>query len=162
MRDISYSTDDYIFSYRAAGILIHDGKVLLQKPGNGDGYAFPGGQVAFGETNSETLIREFGEEIGVDIDVVELKWVQENLVPWANKPAHQICLYHLVRLKDTESIPKRGRFASKEYHENIDDILYFYWIPIDEVKNITVYPSNAHELLHCIDDGVKHFVCLSE
>ena len=58
MRDISYNTEDYIFSYRAAGILVHENKVLLQKPNNSDDYAFPGGQVMFGETNAERLFRE--------------------------------------------------------------------------------------------------------
>ena len=86
MSDISYSTDEYIFSYRAAGILVHENKILLQKPNNSNDYAFPGGQVAFGETNAETLIREFGEEMGMEIEVGELKWVWENLCPWDGKP----------------------------------------------------------------------------
>jgi ADP-ribose pyrophosphatase YjhB (NUDIX family) len=61
--DILFHTENYVFSYRVAGILINDGKVLLQKPKDDDGYAFPGGHVAFGETNAETLYREFREEI---------------------------------------------------------------------------------------------------
>ena len=89
MKDISYSTDEYIFSYRPAGILVHESKILLQKPSNSNDYAFPGGQVAFSETNAETLIREFREEIGADIEVGELKWVQENIFPWGVKLCHQ-------------------------------------------------------------------------
>lgn len=42
MTDILFKTDDYIFSYRVAGICVQNGKVLLQKPTNDDGYAFPG------------------------------------------------------------------------------------------------------------------------
>ena len=52
MQDILFRTNDYIFSYRVAGILIRDGKVLLQKPTNDTGYAFPGGHVGFGETKN--------------------------------------------------------------------------------------------------------------
>lgn len=73
MPDILFKTDNYVFSYRVAGICIHNGKVLLQKPTNDIGYAFPGGHVGFGETNSETLVREFNEEIGADIEVGSLK-----------------------------------------------------------------------------------------
>ena len=51
MSDILFKTDDYVFSYRVAGILIRNSKVLLQKPTNDNGYAFPGGHVEFGETN---------------------------------------------------------------------------------------------------------------
>jgi len=106
MNDILFRTDTHIFSYRTAGILVHDGKVLLQKPNDSEDFAFPGGHVAFGETNAETLVREFKEE---------------------------------VRESDANAI-------------------YFYWIPLDEVKNINVYPANAAELLLCLNDGVKHFV----
>lgn len=58
MTDIIFKTEDYLFSYRVAGILVRNGKVLLQKPTNNGAYAFPGGQIAFGETNAEALIRE--------------------------------------------------------------------------------------------------------
>ena len=63
MSDIIFKTENYVFNYRVAGILIHNGKVLLQKPTNDAGYAVPGGHVEFGETNEETLICEFKEEI---------------------------------------------------------------------------------------------------
>ena len=55
--DILFKKDGFVFSYRVAGIAVHDGKVLLQKPTNEDFYAFPGGHVEFGETNEETLIQ---------------------------------------------------------------------------------------------------------
>ena len=67
--DILFHTDEYVFSYRVAGICIQKGKVLLQKPINDTAFAFPGGQVSLGETNAQTLEREFQEEIGVDICV---------------------------------------------------------------------------------------------
>lgn len=40
MSDILFKGDDYVFSYRVAGICIHDGRVLLQKPTNDDGFAY--------------------------------------------------------------------------------------------------------------------------
>ena len=57
MSDILFKTDDYIFSYRVGGLLIHKGKVLMQKLVGEDGYAFIGGHVAFGETTAETIVR---------------------------------------------------------------------------------------------------------
>ena len=69
MSDILFKTDDYIFSYRVGGVLIHNGKVLMQNAEGDDGYAFIGGHVAFGETTDETLVREFKEEIGADIKI---------------------------------------------------------------------------------------------
>ncbi|NLK75402.1 MAG: hypothetical protein GX288_08965 [Clostridiales bacterium] len=34
----------------------------------------------------------------------------------------------------------------------------FYWIPLEHVENIELYPTNAKELLGCLGDGVRHFV----
>ena len=157
MSDISYNTSKNGFSYRAAGILVHDNRVLLQMH---DGeYAFPGGGVAFGETAAETLIREFTEEIGEDIiEVAELKWVWENFYYWDNKPYHQICIYHLLKLKDTANIPLSGKFVHKEYREDDNNAVWFYWVSMDELKNISVHPANAAELLQRLSEGVQHFI----
>lgn len=70
-KDILFKTNEFIFSYRVAGILIKDQKILLQKPKNDDGYSIPGGHVSFGEITSETLIREFREELN-DFYMVDL------------------------------------------------------------------------------------------
>jgi 8-oxo-dGTP pyrophosphatase MutT (NUDIX family) len=156
--DILFRTDDYIFSYRVAGILIRDGKVLLQKPTNDTGFAFPGGHVSFGETNAETLIREFKEEIGADITVGELKWVAEIFFPWGDKPCHQICLYYLVSLVDDTAIQTSGMFIGDEQIEGRDFKIEFHWVLLADVRKLEVYPSNAAELLGKLDGGVRHFI----
>lgn len=162
MSDILFKTDDWIFSYRAAGILIHNGKVLLQKPTNDTGFAFPGGHVSFGETNAKTLIREFKEEIGANISVNELKWVAEIFFPWGEKPCHQICNYYLVTLDDTTQIPLDRMFIGiEQMHERQFDI-EFHWIPIENLKSIEIYPANAAELFGIMDRGVQHFVYREE
>lgn len=54
MKDIIFKTDDYVFSYRVGGV--HNGKILLQKVPNDDGYAFPGGHVTFGDQRVQRRI----------------------------------------------------------------------------------------------------------
>ena len=112
MSDILFKTDDYVFSYRVGGLLIHNGKVLMQKAAGDDGYAFIGGHVAFGETTAETIVREFKEEIGADIKVERLLMVNESFFPWGNKPCQQINLYYLVSLKDETQIPLDRNFKA--------------------------------------------------
>ena len=125
MKDILFKSESGTFSYRIAGICVYDGKVLLHKAKNDDGYAFPGGHVAFGETNEETLVREFKEETGADIAVGDLKWVAEIFFPLHNKPCHQICLYYMVYLTD-EALVTSGNYQrfytveGKQYHHIID------------------------------------------
>jgi ADP-ribose pyrophosphatase YjhB (NUDIX family) len=158
VNDILFKTESFVFSYRVAGILVREGKVLLQKPTNDTGFAFPGGHVAFGETNAETLIRELDEEIGAKIEVGELKWVAEIFFPWGDKPCHQICLYYLIELTDENQIPLSGKFIGMEEMERREFAIEFHWIPLNEVKKITVYPTNVAELLSHLDGGVEHFV----
>lgn len=155
--DILFKTDDWVFSYRVAGICVQNGKVLLQKPTNDNGFALPGGHVEFGETNAETLIREFREEIGADICVGELKWVAEIFFPWGKKPCHQICLYYMVDILG-ENIPREGKFIAKEHIEGRNFDVEFHWVPVEDIDKLEIYPTQTPELLEKIHKGIQHFV----
>ena len=157
MPDILFKTPDFVFSYRVAGICVRDGKVLLQKPAKDTAYAFPGGHVAFGETNAETLVREFREETGAEIRVGELQWVAEIFFPWGNKPCHQICLYYMVELI-SDGVLSKDHTIGTERMEGRDFELEFHWLPISELDKIEVYPANAPELMTKLGEGVQHFV----
>ncbi|MBR5310165.1 MAG: NUDIX hydrolase [Oscillospiraceae bacterium] len=157
MSDILFRKDGWVFSYRVAGIAVKNGKVLLQKTTADDAYAFPGGHVELGETNEETLIREFKEEIGADISVGDLRWVAEVFFPWGESPCHQICLYYDIEITD-ENTPKDGMFMAKEHIEGRNFELEFHWVPIEKTGELEIYPENAKELLKSEEKGVKHFI----
>jgi len=158
MSDILFHHEDYVFSYRVAGILIYDNKILLQKPPNDTGYALPGGHVGLGETNAQTLEREFREEIGADIAINSLKWVAEIFFPWGDKPCHQICLFYDVGLKNAAQIPLDGIFTGDEHLEESEFKIEFCWISIDTLSQIEVYPANIADLMGRYHDGVQHFI----
>ena len=156
--DILFKTDDWVFSYRVAGICLQNGKVLLQTTtGEDHSFAFPGGHVEFGETNEENLMREFKEEIGADIRVGELKWVAEVFFPWGEKPCHQICLYYMVEILNPE-IPRDGMFMAAEHIEGRNFELEYHWIPLEDVEKLEAYPTQTPALLQKLDEGVQHFV----
>ena len=157
-QDILFKTNDYLFSYRVAGILVHDGHVLLQKPSNDPGYAFPGGHVSIGETNAETLEREFREEIGAKIQVDALAWVGELFFPWGKRPCHQICLYYRISLKDRNSIPLSGSFTGKENMEGKNFILGFHSVDISALNEIELYPPETKTYLQNSTEEIQHFV----
>lgn len=161
MSDILFKTDDYIFSYRVAGICVQDGKVLLQKPTNDNGYAFPGGHVVFGETNADTLVREFKEEIGANVTVGKLKWVAEIFFPWGDKPCQQICLYYMINI-DSNDILRDGMFYANEHIEGRAFKIEYHWVPLTKVKELLIYPTNATQLLQKLDDDVQNFVYREE
>lgn len=157
MPDILYFNEDHIFSYRVGGVLIRDGKILLQKPKNDD-YAIIGGHVHTFETTAETLVREFKEETGAYITVGRLLAVGEIFFNW-RKPCHQISLYYEVTLDDETQIPLDGVFSGYDDFGNERVDLDFCWVPLDELKDKTVYPV---ELIPHILSGSKdvlHFVC---
>jgi ADP-ribose pyrophosphatase YjhB (NUDIX family) len=158
MQEIILKTDTFVFSYRVAGILIRDDKILLQKPVDDDGYALPGGHVSFGEISEEALIREFREEIGADIKVERLILVGENFFPWGEKPCQQICLYYLVSLCDPTQIPLEGAFRAydKIFNERID--IEFSWLSLSQINRIKLYPLNIVEHLLSLPDHIKHFI----
>jgi 8-oxo-dGTP pyrophosphatase MutT (NUDIX family) len=135
-----------------------DGKVLLQRTLDDHGYAFPGGHAAFPETNAETLVREFKEEISADIVVGDLKWVAEIFFPWLGKPCHQICLFYRIDLMEPTQIPLDGSFIARESFDGKTFDLEFSWISINKIDSIQLYPPIAKKLLIHLDDGVKHFV----
>ena len=156
--DLLFKTDEGVFSYRVAGICVQQGKVLLQTTtGEDRSFAFPGGHVAFGETNEETLIREFREEIGAEIKVGDLKWVAEILFPWGNKPCHQICLYYMVEIQNGD-VPREGMFLGKEHLQGRSFDLEFHWVPLNETAGMEIYPVQTPELLKKLSEGVQHFV----
>ena len=157
MADILFKTEDYVFSYRVAGVCMQNGTVLLQKPTNDPGYAFPGGHVAFGETHAETLVREFKEEIGADIRVGALRWVAEVFFPWGDKPCHQICLYYDIEIIDKHT-PRSGVFTAKETLEGRNFTINFHWIPLEDSKDLLIYPEQCRDLLQLTDGSVQHFI----
>ena len=158
MRDIIFKTEEYVFSYRVAGILIYNDKILLQKIDDDTAYAIPGGHVNLGETNEEALIREFKEEINSDIKVNDLMWVGELFFPWGEKQCHQICIYYNISLNQNTNIPFDGVFYGKEELEEKSFELKFSWVNIKDIENIDLYPIQAQKYILEGMNKTEHFV----
>ena len=153
-KDILCNIDDYIFSYRVAGVVIKNDKVLLQRSVGTRDYAFPGGHVSVGEENAECIKREFKEEINAEVDVEELLWVGEIFFPWGSKKCHQICLYYAVELRD--EIATDQDFYGVETFQNGSAKLSFEWIALNELDKVMIYPPQTKKLL--IEKGFHHFI----
>ena len=57
-RDWFFKTSEYICDLRTVGVLVRDGKLLVQRDRDGIEYALPGGHVKIGETTTDGLVRE--------------------------------------------------------------------------------------------------------
>ena len=85
MRELAAGLD-YIGVGVGAIVVNDDGRVFLSQRGpaatNERGaWEFPGGKVDFGETLRATLKREFREEYGMTIEILELLSVDDHILP---------------------------------------------------------------------------------
>lgn len=155
--DILFKEDNFIFSYRVAGLLIQNNKILLQKPKDDD-YALIGGHVSRFEVSEDTLKREFMEEIHAEIAVDSLFAVGETFWRWGKTPCHQIGLYYKVHLIGND-IPIEGSFWG---HEGFDDQrmdMEYCWVPLDELRNgVKMYPMELIPHILSNKNGIVHFV----
>lgn len=156
-KDLLFKTEDGLFSYRIAGILIKDDKVLLQQVKGDPSYAIPGGHVSFGETSYQAIIREFKEETHIDVEVNRLLWIGENFFPWGKHDCHQICLYYLLQLKDKQTISDQSfdvcdEIALQQYN------LKFSWVPLNEITTIVLYPLEIRDKLIHLSEQIEHFI----
>ena len=133
-KDWCFIVDNNFCDVRTVGVLIRDGKILVQRDSNGNEYALPGGHIKIGETLEAGLIREYKEETGVDIFCVKMLWSEECFWKWKGRKTHNFSFYYLIALKNNTDIPDREEFVS--HKDNCDVVIG--WIPIEEIKNVTI------------------------
>jgi ADP-ribose pyrophosphatase YjhB (NUDIX family) len=107
------------FNIRVYGIAIQERKLLISTELGGDHAftKFPGGGLEPGEGIADCLIREWKEELNVDIGLGDLFFVNEFYQPSVFNPAQQIIsFYYMVNLQTEipvyKAIEKRW---NKEY-----------------------------------------------
>ncbi len=153
-KDWLFKTGEYTCHLRTVGVLVKDGKVLVQRERDGEEYALPGGTVKTGETTQETLIREFKEETGADIRIQKLLWTEETFWEWNGNKVHGIEFYYLAEAVAGCEISDNGEFVSQKDNCNV----LLGWMPIEELKNITIYPEFVKEEIVYLNGPSKHFV----
>ena len=153
-RDWFFRTDEYICDLRTVGVLIRNGKLLVQRDRDGSEYALPGGHVKIGETTVDGLVREYREETGAEIKVGKLLWTEECFWKWNGTQAHNIAFYYLIELTGGCDIPDDGKFVS--HKDNCNVVLG--WMPIKKLNDVTIYPDFIKEAIHQLNAPTHHLV----
>ena len=153
-KDWLFADDKYTCGLRTVGVLVRDNKILVQRDKGGTEYALPGGHIKIGETLEDGLAREMMEETGAEIKCCRLLWSEESFWEWNGRQAHTIAFYYLIELCGELNIPENGEFVS--HKDNCDVVLG--WLPIDELKNVTVYPAFLKEEIYRLNGPIKHFI----
>jgi len=113
----------------------------------GDHFARPlGGGVEFGETSHDTLAREIREEIGAEIESVQIVGVLENIFIYQGEREHEVVSVYDAEFRDKAMYEK----AKIPYHEEgIDRLTTAHWSSPEELKqkNIRLVPEELSKLL---------------
>lgn len=131
------------FHFRAAGVWLVDGHVLLQGDAREDFWALPGGRVEIMEPAEAALRREFQEEleIGDDLHVERLLWITQNFFHYPDwgGDQHELGLYFLVRPTDAAAA-RYGDLTRVYPCAEVDSTLSFRWFPLASLGGV-VRPS---------------------
>ncbi len=134
---ITFKRGNKAFTYRVAGVVIHNNHILFQKGVRDNFWFLPGGRAELNETAQETIIREMQEELGVEIRVERLLWVVENLFKFENATTHELGLYFLMSFPEDTPIYEQGSIFERDH---AGDHLVFEWLPLDQLAESALYP----------------------
>lgn len=134
----------------ALGVVVQHDHLLvgpvLETDGTVAGYRPLGGGVEFGERAADAVVREFREETGRAVEVVDLIEVSENLFTYAGRPGHEVIFSFHVRFAPGDA---PADLAPVRYVEGGRPDRDAIWLPLAEVLGgmHTVYPAGCAEIL---------------
>ena len=129
--DITIDVEDYKLNVRAAGVIIHNNKVLVHKNVNSDHYALVGGRIEIGENSVDTIKREIKEELGKDIEITGYISTIENFFEMKGSKYHEIMFVHKVEFVNEED----------------KDYLKYEWLELDKIEQYPLWPKAIREVL---------------
>ena len=118
------------FRIRVAGITFIDKKLLLitHVKKNKEYWVIPGGRVKFSEPSAEALIREFKEELDLEIEIREFLFYNEALPP--SYPVHTLNLFFLVKSISKNITLEKGSIIGQ-----------YELFNKNQINNILLYPK---------------------
>lgn len=141
--DLTIKVEDYKLNVRAAGIIIHNNKVLTHRNINSNHYTFIGGRVEIGEDSASTVKREIEEEIGKEVEIIEHGGVIENFFEMQGTKYHEMLFMHRAEFVDEEDQKIEYTLKNREGK----DYLQYEWIDIDHLDDYPIKPAIIKEIL---------------
>ncbi|SFL34636.1 NUDIX domain-containing protein [Paenibacillus sp. 1_12] len=152
---ISYVTGNNKFQYRAASVIVHNGKVLLQRDTSDQVWYIPGGRVEFDESAEEAIEREMLEEFNVPIVNKKLIWLVENFIEFSDRRVHEMGLFYLVHLPSGHSI-----YQHNDEFEGAEQGFANKWVHMEALDDYFIVPEFVVPELRTLQhvEGIKHIV----
>lgn len=122
------------FNVRVYGLLLNDNReILLSTERRGDFHftKFPGGGLELGEGTKDCLMREFKEELGIEIELKKHFYTTDFFQRSAFRNEEQIIsIYYLVHSKQLNKV-KNGMEALDREEGNKH---HFYWKRVEDLE----------------------------
>lgn len=141
--DLTIDVEDYKLNVRAAGVIIHNNKVLAHKNINSDHYALIGGRVAIGDDSEKTVKREIQEELGKEIEITGYVATVENFFEMKDAKYHEILFIHRAEFKNEED--NKIEYTLKNIEGK--DYLQYEWLDLGKIEEYPLLPEAVKEVL---------------
>lgn len=141
--DLTIDVEDYKLNVRAAGVIIHNNKVLTHKNLNSDHYALIGGRVAIGEDSESTVKREIEEELGKKVKTTGYIATIENFFEMKGSKYHEIMFVHKLEFMDEEDKKIENTLKNIEGK----DYLQYEWLDLDKIEQYPLKPKTIKDIL---------------
>ncbi len=153
LRDISFKNEEQNvkFNLRVAALITTNDKILLQKSTKDNYYSLIGGRIKYLENSKYSLIREINEEIGLKINMENLKLntIVENFFMHNNIKYHELLfIYEINNIKDLVNL-KEIKTLDKDNVKNI-------WFLKKEIDALDIRPSIVKEILN--NKNIQHYI----
>ena len=136
--DVTFRLKEGTFNFRVCAIMIHEDKLLAMHDERSPYYYLPGGRVQLHETAENAVIRELKEELNIDGKIIRSLWLDQNFFTEIvnGQRYHEICLYYLIDISDTDLLSRGNEFTMKEE----DKTNVFEWLSFERLDKEYLYP----------------------
>lgn len=136
--DVSFKTTEGRFNYRVCAMMIDNGRILAMHDERSPYYYLPGGRVEMNESAEHAVIREVQEELNITPKIIRPLWLNQAFFTEDvdKQNYHELCVYFLMDISDTDIFSKGTRFTLQERHHMHD----FEWLEFERLKTEYFYP----------------------
>ena len=145
MKDLTVEVDGALLNCRAAGIIIHEEKVLFHRNTADVYYALLGGRVQICESSDNTVKREIKEELGKDVEITGYIATIENFFNAKGKDYHEILFVHRAEFVDDDD--KKITETLQNVEGDTEKHVQYEWLNIKDFDKYDIRPSIIKEVL---------------
>lgn len=103
-------------------------------------YRLLGGGIEFGEKAEETVVREFQEELGLQVKITKRLGVEENIFTYEGKEGHEIVFFFEAEFINPADYLREFYLQEKELKKN-----RVVWV--DLADDMRIYPEGFREFI---------------